>query len=288
VNPGGARDEGTGPEEREAHEAVLRRAGEAGDAPLDIAGAALALAALDRPRVPLARYRRHLDQLVDDLRDAAVGVTDGPGAADALRATILEAHGYAGDQLTYDDVQNANLMRVIDRRKGLPVALGILFLHAGRSQGWDMAGLAFPGHFLLRLELGGERLIVDPFNQGRVCTAAELRDLLKATAGEAAELGPVHYAVASDREVLLRLQNNIKLRLVQDRKLAPALDVVGRMLLLAPERAGLWHEAGVLNAHLGNVRAAIAALEEALARAAADAVRHEIAMLLQQLKGSLH
>jgi regulator of sirC expression with transglutaminase-like and TPR domain len=288
VTPAEARDDRAGPEEREAHEAVLRRAGEAGDAPLDIARAALALAALDRPRVSLARYRRHLDQLVRDVRDAAAGVTDGEGAADALRAVILETHGYAGDQLTYDDLQNANLMRVIDRRKGLPVALGILFLHAGRAQGWAMAGLAFPGHFLVRLELGGERLIVDPFNWGRVRTAAELRGLLKATAGQASELDPMHYAAASDREVLLRLQNNIKLRLVQDRKLGPALDILGRMLLLAPERAALWHEAGVCNAHLGNIRAAIAALEEALARAASDAVRHEIAMLLQQLKGSLH
>ena len=46
--------------------------------------------------------------------------------ARALNEIILLKHGYSGDELTYDDLQNANLMRVIDRRKGLPVALGIL------------------------------------------------------------------------------------------------------------------------------------------------------------------
>ena len=66
-------------------------------------------------------------------------------ARQALNDIILLKHGYSGDELTYDDLQNANLMRVIDRRKGLPVALGILYLHAARAQGWDRSVSAFPG-----------------------------------------------------------------------------------------------------------------------------------------------
>jgi regulator of sirC expression with transglutaminase-like and TPR domain len=275
-------------EGREAHEAHLRRVRDAGDKPVEIAEAALALAALDRPRVSLERYRHHLELLARDVREELGGEAGAAGAVRALNGALIGRHGYAGDKLTYDDLQNANLMRVIDRRKGLPVALGILYIHAGRAQGWDIAGLGFPGHFLIRLERDGERLILDPFNEGRVCAAAELRDLLKSTAGGEAELDPSHYATVSDREILLRLQNNIKLRLVQDRKLAPALDVVHRMLILAPERAALWHEAGVLNGHLGNVRTAIAALETALAREASHAARHQTALLLQQMKGSLN
>jgi regulator of sirC expression with transglutaminase-like and TPR domain len=275
-------------EDREAHEALLRRVGAAGAAVVDLAEAALALAALDRPRVSLQRYRHHLGQLAADVGDAVGNEAGAGGAAKALRQAILGKHGYQGDRLTYDDVQNANLMRVIDRKKGLPVALGILFIHAGRAQGWELAGLAFPGHFLVQVERDGERLILDPFNEGRVCAAAELRELLKSTSGGAAELDPAYYATVSDCEILLRLENNVKLRLVQDRQLAPALDVVHRMLLLAPERASLWHEAGVINAHLGNMRAAIAALENSLEREGADSARHQTALLLQQLKGSLN
>jgi regulator of sirC expression with transglutaminase-like and TPR domain len=286
---GDAPREGTPePAGRAAHEALLRRVQQAGDAPGEIADAALALAALDRPRVALERYRHHLDLLARDVADELRGEAGAAGAARALKDAILGRHGYAGDTLTYDDVQNANLMRVIDRRKGLPVALGILYIHAGRAQGWEVAGLGFPGHFLLRLERDGERLILDPFNGGRVCAAAELRDLLKSTAGVAAELDPSHYAAVSDREILLRLQNNIKLRLLQDRKVAPALAVVERMLILAPDRTALWHEAGALNAHLGNLRAAIAALEAALARGSGEAALHQTALLLQQLKGKLN
>ena len=88
------------------------------------------------------------------------------GRARALNEIILLKYGYCGDELTYDDLQNANLMRVIDRRKGLPVVLGILFIDAARAQGWEAAGLAFPGHFLIRLAERAERLILDPFHGG--------------------------------------------------------------------------------------------------------------------------
>src|SRR5258705_307800 len=124
----------------------------------------------------------------------ALGAGDLAARAQALNEIILLKHGYSGDELTYDDLQNANLMRVVDRRKGLPVALGILYLHTARAQGWESVGLAFPGHFLVRLGEGAERLILDPFHGGRIRGAATLRGLLKAMAGAAAQLRPHHFA----------------------------------------------------------------------------------------------
>src|SRR5882672_2907627 len=143
---------------------------------LPIGEAALALASFERPRVGLLRYRQHLASLARDVgrHGGAQGDHRGDlaGRVQALNDIVLLKYGYSGDELTYDDLQNANLMRVVDRRKGLPVALGILFLHAARAQGWESIGLAFPGHFLIRLSDGPERLILDPFHGGRICDAA--------------------------------------------------------------------------------------------------------------------
>ncbi len=273
----------------------LRGLASANSPVLPIAEAALALASFERPRVALARYRQHLDTLARDVGRHLSSAPRDPGSAgdlsaraQALNETILLKHGYSGDELTYDDVQNANLMRVVDRRKGLPVALGILYLHAARAQGWDSIGLAFPGHFLIRLGDGPERLILDPFHGGRVCDAANLRELLKAMAGQDVELTPTHYAAVPDRDVLLRLQNNIKSRLLQAGRAEPALRIVQTMLLLAPDLAGLWHEAGMLNARLGNMRAATEALQEFIVRAPEGSARHQAAALLQQLKSKLN
>ena len=273
--------------DRAGAEAFLRDLAGPAEARLPLAEAALALAALDRPRVDLQRYHDHLDSLARVVGDAAAGAGDARQRLAALNTVILGRYGYQGDTLTYEDMQNANLMRVIDRRKGLPVALGILYIHAARAQGWDMAGLAFPGHFLVRLAEPGGRLIVDPFDGGQIRAAAELRELLKAIAGNAVELAPAHYAEVSDRDVLLRLQNNLKLRLLESRQTEKALAVISGMTWFAPDQPALWREAGLVNAELGNLRAAIDALERFLALAADEAARHQTALLLQKLKARL-
>jgi regulator of sirC expression with transglutaminase-like and TPR domain len=265
---------------------------------LPIGEAALALASFERPRVALLRYRQHLATIARDVgrHSGAAGRqptgssrgNDLAARAQALNEIILLKHGYSGDELTYDDLQNANLMRVIDRRKGLPVALGILYLHAARAQGWDSVGLGFPGHFLIRLTDAAERLILDPFHGGKVCDAASLRDLLKAMAGQEVELSPEHYAPVADRDVLLRLQNNLKSRLLQADSHERALAVVETMLMLAPDLTELWHESGLLNARLGNIRAAANALEQFILRAPDGGARHQAAVILQQLKTKLN
>jgi regulator of sirC expression with transglutaminase-like and TPR domain len=274
--------------DRATAEDFLRGLAAAGDRRLPLAEAALALAARDRPEVDLARYHRHLAALAREVGEAAARAGDLDERAAALSRVILGGHGYRGDTQTYEDLQNADLIRVIDRRKGLPVALGILYIHAGRAQGWTMAGLAFPGHFLVRLEDDGGRLILDPFHGGKTCAAAELRDLLKATLGNEAELAPAHYAAVSDREILLRLQNNLKLRLMESRETERALAVIDGMMLFAPDHATLWREAALLHAERGNLRAAIAALERYLSLASAGPERQQAAAVLQRLKARMN
>lgn len=267
---------------------ILRSVGGGEDDAIDIGAAALALAAIDRPGVGIERYRQHLAQIAREVGEVAGDAAAGAAVRlGALNEVIAGRYGYAGDQQSYDDLQNANLMRVIDRRRGLPVALGIIWLSAAQSLGWAMAGLNFPGHFLLRIDGGGERLVFDPFAGGRTADVAELRRLLKATAGDGAELRPEHWAPSSVREVLLRLQNNIKLRLLNAGDIGRGLATVETMLLFAPGEARLWYEAAMLNRKLGNLRAAIVAVEhwQDLAEGAA---RHEAAALLQDLRARLN
>ncbi len=267
-------------------EAVLRRLATGAVGLLDLAEGALAFAALARPRAALAPYRAHLAELGDAV---AARQADGlDGRIEALNGALFDAYGYEGDSATYDDLDNADLMRVIDRRKGLPVALGILYIHAARAQGWAVAGLAFPGHFLLRLEADGARAIVDPFHGGRTCQPADLRNLLKLTAGAEAELTPALYAPVADRDVLLRLQNNVVGRQVRAGRLDEAVRALDAMLLFAPDEARLLYERGACHAQLGNLGAAIASLDAFIERAPSGGARREAAALLQSLRRRLN
>ena len=67
-----------------------------------------------------------------------------------------------------------------------------------------------------------------------------------------------------------------------------ALELVESMLLIAPDQAGLWREAGLLHAHLSNLRAAIVSLEHFLELAPTGSQAQEASELLRQLRNRLN
>ncbi|MDD3445048.1 MAG: transglutaminase-like domain-containing protein [Zavarzinia sp.] len=270
---------------REIEEA-LDAAGRLDDRAIDLAGTALLLAALDRPGVSLAKYRDHLDDTVAALRDS--GATTAAEVAGALQRVFADRFGYDGDRLTYDDPQNANLIRVIDRRKGLPVALGILFAHAARGAGFALDGLAFPGHFLMRLDVKGERLILDPFNGGRVMDVMEMRRLVKQLMGPEQELTPQLTDTVGNRAILLRLQNNLKARAQAEGNVERVARLSRVMLRLAPEDSALWLEYGKAEHQLGRLGAASTALETCIEHSLDGFETIEAQRLLEQLRRSLN
>jgi regulator of sirC expression with transglutaminase-like and TPR domain len=261
----------------------------AGQGALDLLEAAFDLSVLRRTEpLDLAPFRQHVASMASDLADL---VRRRGASAEALAEIIARSYAYRGDGDSYDDLQNADLVRVIERRKGLPVALSILYLHVARVQGWEAEGLAFPGHFLIRVGIDGARHVVDPFHDGVVRDAADLGGLLRQVLGPDAKLQPQHLDPVADRDVLLRLENNIRLRLAKREDWPGAEQSLQRMLAIAPDRPELLFEAGQLNARLDKRRAAITAFERFLSLEEADGdpvLRQRASALLQELRRGLN
>jgi len=184
------------------------------------------------------------------------------------------------------------LMRVIDRRQGLPVTLGIVALHIARALGWHMEGLDFPPRFLVRMEFEGRRAILDVFDGCIELTPPDLRGLYKAVSGAHVEISPSQYTAMSNRDILLRAAAKVKIHHLRSERLDEALDTIKTMLLFAPENAPLWREAGILYARLDRIPEAIAALEEFLRHAegepSGDTSRYKTSVLLQELRERLN
>ena len=265
------------------------------DETIDVADVALVLASFVHPASDLKIYRDHLREIAEAVHTAMLESrydVDNPGPeemAEVLSRVISHDFTYTSDEDSYNDLDNANLMRVIEQRRGLPVALGILYLAAARAQGWVAAGLNFPGHFLVRLESrDGQRTIIDPFYSGRVMESRALRELLKLVRGTAVELDSSHYRPVSNRDVLIRLQNNVKTRRMELNEIAGALEAVTAMQALDPDNASLWREAGVLHMRLGHLKHAVEAFEGFVARTTEGAERHKIAQVIEELRERLH
>ena len=262
--------------------------GRLADDDIDLGAAALTLAALDRDDVSLEPYRSHLAALAADA--AALGHRGGDldGRAWALARVLYERHGYAGDQESYDDLRNADLMSVIDRRKGIPVSLGILYMHTARAMGWHVTGLNFPSHFLVRLEGQGSRLIIDPFEGGRVMEPQDIRALAKTVFGPEAEVEQSWFRAVSNRDTLLRLLNNTRTRSIQAGELERGAEITRRMIAIAPDATNLQRDLGMVEAHIGNVGAAIEALASYLQSGPRGADKAEVERMLNKLRQALN
>ncbi len=236
-------------------QAALEAIGQLPDGEIEIADAALQLARIDLPETDIDAARGHLSALAREAAAAAqvVGADDLAGQTVALARLMGEVHGYTGDTQQYDDLANANLVRVIERRRGLPVALGVLWLHAARAAGWGCHGVDFPGHFMVALAHRDTQLVLDVFNGGTLMDARALRALVKRVEGPEAELRPGLLRPMSTRAVLLRLQNNIKLRRLQADDMVGALACTEDMLRIAPDEASHWRDAATMHQRLGRL-----------------------------------
>lgn len=275
--------------------AALGHVSSQADETIDVADVALVLASFDHPSTDLKIYRDHLREIADAVHSAihASGFdAENPGPeemAEVLSKVISSDFTYTGDEDSYNDLDNANMMRVIERRRGLPVSLGILYLAAARAQGWNAAGLNFPGHFLVRLESrDGRRVIIDPFYSGRVMEVRALRELLKLVRGTATELDASHYRPVSNRDVLIRLQNNVKTRRMELNEIDGALEAVAAMQMLDPDNATLWREAGVMHMRLGHLKHAVEAFEGFVTRTPEGPDKRKIAQVIEELRERLH
>ena len=245
---------------------ALEALGKLPDVEIDIGGAALQLARIDAPEADWHTAEAYLSDLARDAAALAAGTpTDIPATrAESLTGLIALRHGYRGDAETYDDLANANLIRVIERKKGLPVALGIIWLHAARAAGWGAHGVDFPGHFLIAIEGKGSQAIVDVFAGGTPLDARDLRQLIKRVEGPEAELRPGLLLPMNARAVLLRLQNNIRLRRLRAQDMNGALTCTEDMLRLAPDTAPLWRDTALMHQRLGHIAAALRCYERFL------------------------
>lgn len=249
---------------REALEAI----GQLPDVEIDLAGAAVQLARIDAPGLDWRAAEAHLSQLA---RSTVALAADLPGSGLSARVGALAGmmsgrYRYTGDTDTYDSAENANLIQVIQRRRGLPVALGILWLHCARAAGWGAHGLDFPGHFLIALEgerttsrrtADQQRAVLDVFAGGSPLDARDMIALLKRLQGADAELRPGVLQPTSSRGVLLRLQGNLLSRRRSAGDVRGALVCAEDMLRFAPDTAFLWQEAAHLNQQLDQVGAAL-------------------------------
>jgi len=238
--------------------------------PFDLAGAALIIARLEYPHLDRGRALRTLDELgawaAERLKDIDPG--DLPARVKRLNRFFYGECGFAGNRDWYADVRNSMLNVVIERRLGIPITLALVYMEVATRAGVAVRGVAFPGHFLLRVPASRrssrEPLILDPFNGGAVLSEADCRTLLSSQMGDEVPFSPAMLQPCAPAHVVARLLNNLKRIYIDLRAFAYARRVTDLLLALDPTLLYERRDRGLLSYHLDDFPAALRDLEDYL------------------------
>jgi len=213
--------------------------------PLDL-GAAL-VAAHEQPWLDPA-------ELVSRIDDLAVGLHVPADASATEQVARLNLHlfdnlGFSGSEDDYDAPTNSMLDRVLERRKGLPIILSVIYVEVARRVGVEMDGVGFPGHFVVRPRTTDNLFFVDPFGKGKIRRPDEMLMRLSRVLDQ-----PYHdladpesyFKPTPALEVVARVSRNLKVSYLRRGDAAGALRAVDRLLALTPGHAEERRDRGLL------------------------------------------
>ena len=261
------------------------------DEALELARVALLVAAESDLDMDVDGELQQLEGWADQLKSRLTPELNNLQKLARLRNFVFDELGFRGDRRDYYSPSNSLLHEVMKRRRGIPLTLSIVFMELGWRIGIPFEGVAFPGHFLVRLPGEPSDLLLDPYRRGMMVHEEDCKQMLLESTGGRLSYDPTLTASVGKRDVVARLLHNLKgayLRAGDDSK---ALAAVERLLVLAPDDPEEIRDRGLLLFRMQKYGRALDSLSAYLEAAAGAADRETIeghVKTLRQLLATLN
>ena len=244
------------------------------DVRIDLAHACLLIAQDAYPDLQVERYLGDIERMSMRLRGRMPQASAPEERVAVLNQFLFEDLGFRGNTEEYYDPRNSYLNDVLDRKVGIPISLSVVYMAVGRRVGLPLEGISFPGHFLVRLRMRAGVLVLDPFAGGAPQSEADLRERLQrvippgATDNVPLSELPLDQFIeaATNRQILARVLRNLKAIYRETDKPERMLEVLNRMLLVAPDSTADLRERGIVYQRLECYRAALKDLSDYVER----------------------
>jgi regulator of sirC expression with transglutaminase-like and TPR domain len=202
---------------------------------IDLAEAALLIAAEEYPGLDVPAYLARIDDLAARVRRY---VRVPPPEIDAqnrdeVAMAALHRVLFVEERLEGDPIeeryhplyhpQNSYLNQVLDRKRGMPITLSLIYCEVARRAGLNAVGLSLPSHFMAEFRGEGMSVLIDAYNRGT-----------RISAEDKARLPQELFVPATKKQILARMLNNLKNAYRMRGPLPKALAAVERILILAP------------------------------------------------------
>ena len=204
------------------------------DEEIDLARAALLIAKGEYPTLDVELYLHRLDVMADLLKRRLGKESKPLEVINAINAYLFHEEGFSGNSEDYYDPKNSFLNDVLDRKKGIPITLSLLYMEIACRIGLPISGVGLPGHFILKYSSSEEEILLDPFNGGIILSREDCAQRLQQVHGEAAEFQEHYLSAVTKKQILTRILANLKGRYMATEEYEKALAVINRILLISP------------------------------------------------------
>jgi regulator of sirC expression with transglutaminase-like and TPR domain len=218
---------------------------------------------------------------------ARVSAAQGPQARlVALCRYLGEECGFTGDEEDYHDPANSDLATVLERRRGIPLTLSVVYIEVAVRVGVSLSATGFPYHLLLTAA-PLEDTYVDPFRAGRVMTGRECEALLEKMSKGSLAFKPRYLEPVGARGVLTRSLRNLKFAHLLRGEVVEAVEYVTMMLEWNPRLSAERRDRGLLCAQLKRWGMAARDMERYLAERPVAEDRMKIEVELMKVRREL-
>jgi regulator of sirC expression with transglutaminase-like and TPR domain len=224
--------------------------------------------------------------MAEEVKDRLANETAPLVVLEEVLRTLFERRRFSGNTEAYYDPRNSFLNDVLDRGLGIPLTLGIVVLEVGWRLGLPLEGVGFPGHFLVRYRGSDVRLLIDPFDRGRIRFEDEAQEILDRGYGGVVKMQDAFLRPASKVQMLTRLLTNLKHIYAKVGDDARSLATVERLLMITPLAPTESRLRGLLLARLGRAEEAAVQLEAYLRVAPSASDRDGVLDLVRELRGN--
>ena len=226
-----------------------------------MARAALYIAGEDAAKVDVERSLEVLDKLAEDV-GLAMESSIGPATAvEKLSLVLGVKKGFKGDSNDYYNPSNAFLDQALERKKGLPIILSLVYMEVGSRLGMEFEAVGLPGHLVIRLRDRGPEVYLDPFNRGRLMTRDDCMEQIGRMYGGRVELVDEHFEPYSKKQFLIRLLANLKNIYIRLKDYPKAIAAADRVALIDPHMGSNLKERAWMFNRVRQYRRAIEDLE---------------------------
>jgi len=253
------------------------------DSPDALLNGAAAIAMHQMERVEPAALDAQLQKYADTVRSRVRGPHIQAMVAH-LHELLFEEEGFAGNTQEYYDPANSYLPAVLATKRGLPITLSLIYKIVAERLGLRAWGVGLPGHFLVAVEEGPQRLLlVDPFAKGRILTTGEAHARLQEMFGEEMEWSDDMLRPATNRHWLTRILQNLLHIFGTNNRYSDVAAVLEMEMLLWPAQDHLQRDLALVLARIGMSRPASIWLDAYLRKNPDDPQRTDLKQLLDVL-----